>query len=158
MNDINQWLADLALLPDVAIEQWQPFRYSHDSLTCSQSDLPGVLRDLGEVGGWLTETGRVVHLCNASIELENLPLAGEFFRGNDLWQFTQLPRGRWQLNHYQLQPCPAGEANCLGESVGHLQTGQRNGRLRYWKLWEADSDNAPHCRIALLAAIEETGA
>ncbi|WKN24019.1 hypothetical protein [Azotobacter vinelandii] len=155
MNHINQWLRDLTLLPDVAVDRWQPFLHRHESLTCTASELPETLQTLGELDGWLTETGRVVRLRNTRIELQNLPLAGEFFRDEQCWQLTQLPRGRWQLNRHHLQACPADEANCLGENVEHLLAGSGDGRLRYWRLWEPDEDNAPHCRIALLTAIEE---
>lgn len=155
MNDIKHWLEDLALLPDLAIEQWQPFQLQYESLTCGAADLPGVLRDLGEVSGWLTETSRVALLRDSRVELQNLPLAGEFFQGQRHWQLTQLPRGRWQLHQYRLTPCSADQATCLGESVVQLQAGERTGRLRYWRLWEKDQDQAPHCRTALLAAIEE---
>lgn len=158
MNHINQWLADLALLSDVNIDHWQAFQHRHDSLTCTAVDLAAVLRDLGEVSGWLTETSRVISLHDSHVELQNLPLAGEFYQGQQFWQLTQLPRGRWQLNSYRLTPCAATEATCLGESVEHLQAGNRYGRLRYWRLWEPDQDNAPHCRIALLAEIQEARA
>jgi hypothetical protein len=158
MSHINQWLSDLALLPDVNINHWQAFQHRHESFTYIAVDLPAVLRDLGEVSGWLTETSRVVSLHASGIELQNLPLAGEFYQGQHFWQLTQLPRGRWQLNSYRLTTCAATEATCLGESVEHLQAGSRNGRLRYWRLWEPDQDNAPHCRIALLADIQEASA
>jgi len=158
MSHINQWLADLALLPDVNIDHWQAFQHRHESLTCTAVDLSAVLLDLGEVSGWLTETSRVVSLHASRIELQNLPLAGEFYQGQHFWQLTQLPRGRWQLNSYRLTSCAATEATCLGESFEHLQVGSRNGRLRYLRLWEPDQDNAPHCRVALLVDIQEVSA
>lgn len=158
MSIINQWLADLARLPDVGIDQWQACQHSHSSQPCSQADLSVMLRDLGEVSGWLTETGRVVQLREETIALGNLPLSGELFRGHDHWQLTQLPRGQWQLTHHRLQPCAADTANCLAERVSHLLAGKRAGRLHYWKLWMPDADGAPESRIALLTAIEESRA
>lgn len=158
MSNIKQWLADLARLPDVGIEQWQACQHSQSSQMCSQADLPVLLRDLGELSGWLTETGRVVQLREAIIALDNLPLAGELFRGHDHWQLTQLPRGQWQLNHHRLQPCAADAANCLAERVSHLLAAPREGRLHYWKLWTPDADGAPESRVALLTAIEESRA
>ena len=155
MSRIAQWLQDLALLPGIQPQNWQPFQYRHESLECGAADLPAVLRDLGEVTGWLTETGRVITLDKQFIELENLPLAGEGYRDNQHWQLTQLPRGRWQLHTHTLTPCPANQATHLGEPVQHLLSGGRNGRLRYWKLWSADDTGAPHSRIALLADLEE---
>lgn len=155
MSNINQWLADLARLPDVGIEQWQACQHSQTSQTCGQADLGVHLRDLGEVSGWLTETGRVIQLREAIITLDNLPLAAELFRGHDHWQLTQLPRGQWQLSHHRLQPCATDTANCLAERVSHLLAGQREGHLHYWKLWMPNADGAPESRIALLTAIEE---
>lgn len=156
MSIINQWLADLARLPDLGVDEWQACQHSHSSQTCSQADLAAMLRDLGEVSGWLTETGRVVQLREEIIALENLPLAGELFRGQDHWQLTQLPRGQWQLTHHRLQPCAADLANCLAERVSHLLAGQRNGYLHYRKLWMPAADGAPENRLALLTAIEES--
>lgn len=155
MSIINQWLADLARLPDVGIEQWKPFQHSHSSQICGHADLAATLRNLGAVSGWLTETGRVVQLREQPIALENLPLAGELFRGDDHWQLTQLPRNQWQLTHHRLQRGTADAANCLAERISHLVTGQRNGQLHYWKLWTPAADGAPENRIALLTAIEE---
>ena len=126
------------------------------SLTCQQADLAAQLTALGQVSGWLTETGRVVHLHEDTISLQNLPLAGEFFRADTHWQLTQLPRGQWQLTQHTLQPCPAEAANCLAERVSHLLAGNRSGQLHYWKLWLPGSDGAPENPIALLTAIEES--
>ncbi len=155
MSLIHQWLADLALLPDInSLEKWQPFHYARHSRLVSAADLSSVLHELGAVTGWLTETSRVLSVQNECIVFEHLPLAGEFFNGENHWQLSHLSRGQWELTHYQLQPCSALEANCLGEPVTHLHHAQPSGRLSYWKLWEPDSQQAPHCRVALLKAIE----
>ncbi|MDY0073568.1 MAG: hypothetical protein RBR77_13090 [Thauera sp.] len=156
MSAIQQWLADLALMPDLDIRDWASFRYAYDSVTCTARDLPARLAELGKVSGWLSETSRVVTLHNAPIALENLPLAGEFYRDDLHWQLSCLPRGQWQLHRHRLTPCATAEATHLGEPVEHLQAGHSKGRLRYWRLWEADQDQAPQCRIAVLADIQET--
>ena len=158
MSFIRQWLADLALMPDIDTSDWATFSYACDSVTCTASDLPARLAEMGEVSGWLSETSRIVTLHNSRVELENLPLAGEFYRGELYWQLGRLPRGLWQVHQHRLTPCEAAQATHLGEPVEHLHAGHSKGRLRYWKLWETDpdQDQAPQCRIALLADIRET--
>ena len=156
MSSIRQWLADLALMPDINIRDWASFQYAYDSVTSTASDLPVRLAEMGEVSGWLSETSRIVTLHNTRVELVNLPLAGEFYRGDLYWQLSRLPRGQWQLHQHRLTPCEADEATHLGEPVEHLQAGRNKGRLRYWRLWEPDQDQAPQCRIALLADLQET--
>jgi|GEM_PF-5326791 len=163
MSQVQQWVNDLALLPDLTptIQLWQPFLHNCTASTLSLEQLPEVLSKLGDVSGWMTETSRVVELDMQSIELESLPLAGEFFNRTDHctnhWQLAQLPRGQWQLTYHQLQACPAEQANCLAQPVSHLHTSKDDTQLSYWKLWSAsEPDSAPSATAALLMAIEST--
>ena len=163
MTEMTQWMADLALLPDIDMDYWQPFCHEYASQTCAREDLPALLGDLGKVSGWIKETGRVVMLDNEHIELELRPLAAEFFQGETAWQLSLLPGGRWQLHTHRLTACSAADATHLGERVEHLLAGKRGGRLQYWRLWgPAESDaadcGAPQCRIALLTGIKESRA
>jgi hypothetical protein len=163
MSQVQQWINDLALLPDLtpAIQRWQPFLHSCTASVFSREQLPDALKALGAVSGWLTETSRVIELESQSIELQSLPLAGEFFNGTEHgtnhWQLTQLPRGQWQLTHHQLQRCKAEQANCLAQPVSQLHAKKDNTQLSYWKLWSAsEQDPAPSATAALLMAIEST--
>jgi|TARA_R110002167_G_scaffold366254_1_gene594017 hypothetical protein len=163
MSQVQQWINDLALLPDLtpAIQRWQPFLHSCTASVFSREQLPEALKALGAVSGWLTETSRVTELESQPVELQSLPLAGEFFNSaqqhTNHWQLTQLPRGQWQLTHHQLQACPAEQANCLAQPVTHLHAHKDNTQLSYWKLWStSEQDAAPSARIALLMAIEST--
>lgn len=155
MSTIKQWIDDLALLPELNQASWQPFRHSSETTTLERSQLNAALADTGTVTGWITETSRVVELTDEVIELKNLPLAGEWFSGNNHWVLSQLPRGKWQLTHHQLQPCNADDANCLGQAVTHLHANSNEHSLLYWKLWQ-DTDFGPQAGIALLAAIDNT--
>lgn len=150
---IQQWLNDLALLPDIKIQQWQTFQYSSESRILGKSELAATLAELGDVSGWLTETSRVMELENQPIQLQHQPLEGEFFSGDQHWQLTQLPRGKWQLTRHQLTLCSADQADCLAQPVTHLHATDKNKCLKYWKLWTANQDRAPEANIALLTAI-----
>lgn len=154
---INQWLNDLALLPDIDIQQWQTFLHSSETQTLGKAELEAALVELGSVSGWLTETSRVIELENQTIKLQHLPLEGEFFsedkNTHKHWQLTQLPREKWQLTRHEMQPSPANQANCLAQPVTHLHASDKNKRLKYWKLWTADKKRAPEANIALLTAI-----
>lgn len=152
---IAQWLADLALLPETDAEHWQPFRHTLAEQRLDIDTLSTHLAALGPVSGWLTETGRVVQLRQQVIDLHNHPLEGEFFANSRHWQLVHHGRGQWRLYEHQLQTCPAAEATHLGEPVSHLLAGTPGARLRYWRLWTAGVDRAPHCSLAVLAAIEE---
>jgi hypothetical protein len=163
MSQVQQWINDLALLPDLtpAIQRWQPFLHSCTARVLNRDQLPSALAELGAISGWITETSRVTELENQPVELQSLPLAGEFFNradhGTNHWQLTQLPRGQWQLTHHQLQACPAEQANCLAQPVTHLHAKKDNTQLSYWKLWSAsEPDSAPNATAALLMAIEST--
>lgn len=153
---ISRWMSDLALLPDIDAEAWQPFTYHHTSVLLQAGELTDALAALGPVTGWLTETGRVRRLLNEAIALEGFALEGEFFRDTVHWQLSRLPRDRWQLNAHHVRPCSTGEATHLGQPVSHLLTGRPGARLHYWRLWTAGPDNAPHCPLAVLAGIEES--
>lgn len=159
-STIEHWLQDLARLPDFESDRWQPFLHSASSKRLDRHSLGQALAELGPVNGWLQETGRTLNLHNEPVKPENLLLAGELFAGNQYWLLTRLPRDFWELHHHQLQVVSAKEANCLGEASSQLLAGRVPGKLRYWKLWKADEgqQGAPLCRIALLTAIEETGA
>ena len=151
MSFVTQWMADLALLPDIEMECWQPFRHEHESRISAHEALSALLHELGEVSGWIKETSRVVKLDKVRIELESRPLLG------------LLPGGRWQLHTHRLTACPAADATHLGERVEHLLAGKRGGRLQYWRLWDVEGADpaecgAPQCRIALLTGIQESRA
>lgn len=155
MSEITQWLADLALLPETAIERWQAFRHQHDHQQCDAAGLPALLAALGEVSGWLSETGRVRELRQQPVEADGLPLAGEFFRGDSHWQLQHLGRGRWELHHHQLHPCAADEASHLGERISQRHA-DGGARLNYWRLWAKDeADGLPQCQLAVLFSIED---
>lgn len=155
MSEITQWLADLALLPEMNMARWQPFRHQCDSRRCNSADLPTLLAELGEVSGWLSETGRVRELRQQPVTVDGLPLAGEFFRDDSHWQLQHLGRGLWELTHHQLHPCTADEASHLGELV-RQQHADRRARLNYWRLWtRAEAGGLPQCELAVLADIEE---
>ena len=159
-SNIAQWQQDLALLPDMEMSEWQPFLHSCSSQQLDRDQLVSALTALGNVSGWLQESGQTLTLRQQSIQPGNALLAGELFAGNDYWLITRLPRDRWQLHHHRLLPVAASEANSLGQATRQLLSGRQPGQLCYWKLWKADleQENAPVCRIALLTAIEETGA
>lgn len=159
-TNIAHWLQDLALLPDFDSGHWQPFLHSTSSQRLDRHSLSQALAGLGPVSGWLQETGRTLTLRKEQVQSGNLLLAGELFAANDHWLLTRLPRDIWELHHHRLQAVPANQANCLGEVASQLLAGRKPGQLHYWKLWQADAkqQGAPLCRIALLTAIEETGA
>lgn len=158
MSEITQWLADLALLPEMEIERWQPFRHQHERRQCGAAELPALLAALGEVSGWLVETGRVRELRRQPVEVQGLPLDGEFFRGDSHWQLQHLGRDRWELHHHQLHRCAAHEASHLGEHV-HQRHADGGCRLNYWRLWaRARADGLPQCELAVLFSIEESRA
>lgn len=155
-HSIARWLSDLALLPEVDAQDWKPFACDYACTTLGIEELADALAALGPVTGWLTETGRVRRLQDEAIALDGFALEGEFFRDTDHWQLSRLPRDRWQLHRHRLQPCAAAEATHLGQPVTHLLTGQPGATLRYWRLWTAGPDNAPHCSLAVLAGIEDS--
>lgn len=152
---IARWLTDLALLPEINAQDWKPFSCEYTSTALSADELAASLAALGPVTGWVTETGRVRRLQDEAIALDGFALDGEFFHGADHWQLSRLPRDRWLLHRHRLQPCAASEATHLGQPVTHLLAGQPSARLRYWRLWTAGPDNAPHCPLAVLAGIED---
>lgn len=162
MRTLQTWLADLSRMPTLQEgdrEYWQPFRHTCTSRTLGADELADTLRQIGPVSGWLIETGRVVELEQQTIELLHMPLAGEFFRGDQHWQLSAHPRGCWLLHHHTLNPCSAEEATHLADKVEHLLASPRRGRLVYWRLWapetepDTNADLGPTCRIALLTAI-----
>ncbi|KAI5911981.1 hypothetical protein PA01_00100 [Azoarcus sp. PA01] len=153
---ISRWLSDLALLPDIDVEAWQPFIYDHTCVLLQAGELADALAALGPVTGWLTEAGCVRRLHDETIALTGFALDGEFFRDTVHWQLSRLPRGRWQLNAHRVQPCSAADATHLGEPTSHLLAGRPGARLQYWRLWTAGPDNAPHCPLAVLAGIEDS--
>lgn len=153
MSEIKQWLADLALLPEIDIGRWQAFRHQGECRELDAAALPAALRELGAVSGWLCETGRVLALREEIPALQGMALGGEFYRDDSCWQLRQLPRGRWQLQRHQLSPCAADQATHLGERVS--QRTVAGGRAHYWRLWAADADRLPQCTLAVLTRIEE---
>lgn len=162
MSAIENWLADLQRTPAPngnERDDWLPFRHTCTTRALSADDLANVLRELGPVSGWITETGRVVQLEQQFIELVHRPLAGEFFRESDHWQLNAHPRGRWLLHHHELSACSPAEATHLGEKVEHLMAAPKRGWLEYRRLWapgvdpDTHHDLGPVCRIALLTAI-----
>lgn len=153
---IARWLSDLALLPDIDAEAWQPFTYHHTGVLLQARELADALAALGPVTGWLTETGCVRRLHDEAIALKGFVLEGEFFRDTVHWQLSRAPRDRWQLNAHCVQPCSAAEATHLGQPVSHLLAGRAGARLHYWRLWTAGADNAPHCALAVLAGVEDS--
>lgn len=153
---ISRWLNDLALLPQINAEDWQAFTCEYACTTLRTDELADALTALGPVTGWLTETGSVRRLQDEVIALAGFALEGEFFRDNQHWQLSRLPRDRWQLHQHRLQACAANQATHLGQPVTHLLVGQPGARLRYWRLWTAGPDNTPNCALAVLAGIEDS--
>lgn len=163
-SPLQTWLTDLSRMPilqEDGLEHWQPFRHACTSRTFDAHELTEVLGQIGPVSGWLMETGRIVELEQQAIEPLHDLLSGEFFRGDEHWQLSAHPRGRWLLHHHTLVICPLDEATHLGEKVEHLLASPRRGRLEYWRLWapetepDTNQDLGPTCRIALLAAIRK---
>jgi hypothetical protein len=155
MSNVEQWISDLALLPDIDMRNWQSFQHTHECRLLEQSELASQLQALGAVTGWIEETGAVHTLRQQNITLNGLPLSAEFYRDSSHWQLRQLPRGQWQLHHHQLTACQPASASHLGERVQQLLAAPGQGTLHYWRLWQADTENAPHCRIALLTELQE---
>lgn len=164
MSTPASWLNDLALLPDLDPQQWQPMNHQHDSQRLSDAQLAPVLAALGPVSGWLCEPATITELRQQPVVLKQHPLAAELFAqaGDDpqpirCWQLSHHGRDQWQLDSHSLQPCDAEQANCLGEHARHRHARRASAHLGYWRLWQADADGAPHCAIALLHAIDEVG-
>lgn len=161
MNPIAHWQADLARLPGIEMEHWHSFEHQSQRQELGEAQLGDALRSVGEISGWLSEPSRVLELRRQAIELQQLPLAGEFFRNQDgalhCWQLHHHARGQWALTHHRIAACPAEQANCLGQRTTQLHARTATQRLAYWRLWRADAADhgAPHAFAALLCAIEE---
>ncbi len=158
MSMIENWLADLVLLPEVDTARWRPLRHHQASRTLEAGALQEALAGLGPVTGWVTEPARVTQLDRQILALVQKPLSGEFCQpgpdgGQRVWQLTCLPRGQWSLTEHQLAPCDAADANALGEAVSYLHADDSSIRLHYLRLWHADDEGAPACTQAVLAGI-----
>ena len=156
MSDLKQWLADLALLPDTDIAQWQPVHYRHSVEHYQRDGLGEMLAALGCVSGWLQTSGQVSWLDNEVMQLHEgaPPLAAELFRGDTCWQLQALPRGRWQLDIHVALP-EATAPTHLARTVRQLSV-QPGQRLVYWQVWGHSTEGAPECHTAVLRHFEET--
>jgi hypothetical protein len=157
MNNVKNWLADLAVLPEVNVARsWLPVRSAHQCESLTLDKLMHTLQTLGPVSGWLQTAGEVVWLNEQQVQLaaHTPPLAAELFAGDTCWQLSSLPRGRWQLDRHDVN-LDEQEPTHLARVVRHLAV-QPGRQLMYWQLWQAGEDNAPSCSAAVLRSFEES--
>lgn len=160
MNPINQWAAALDSLKDLPHSPAiivLPAVLSHDVLTLAAEGLSHELAKIGNVSGWILETGAVRELRDTRAELEGLPLDGEWQRGDEHWQLEFVHDNEWRLHRYRLQTDDVADPTHLAEKRYQHHT-ERKGRIAYWCLWRPDDEDdyrPPIQDVALFAGFED---
>lgn len=159
MNNIKQWMTDLALLPNFDIGRLKPYQLSCTQYTLSYAELIVYLTKIGEVTGWLQQSSCVQRLKNQSITPESHLIMGEFCQKDKHWCVEYIGAQQWQLHEFTCQASDTDRATHVAEEICHnLVDSSEHQQLKYWRFWEktSDSNPAPVARVAVFAGFMES--
>lgn len=159
MTHVKQWMADLALLPNFDISRLKPCQLSLTQYTLSYPELIVYLTNIGEVTGWLQQSGCVQRLQDQIISPENRLIMGEFCQKNKHWCVEYIGSQQWQLYEFTCQASGADHATHVAEEICHnLVNSKDYQQLKYWRFWEkiSESNPAPVVRVAVFVGFVES--
>lgn len=163
MSAIQQWLKDLEAIASLSttplnIVKFTPIKLHTEVEILDQTQLQKTLELLGELTGWIQETGTVHTLDQQKFQSSSFVLNGEWIAEGHSYVLEHLGRHQWELTQYHLQACDIAQATHLAEQMQHQQVGVKNKRyLQYQRLWQPESDQAlaPKTQLAIFTGFAE---
>lgn len=161
MSAIQQWLKDFKAVASLDnssldVDKFTAIKLHSEVATLDQSQLKKTLELLGELTGWIQETGKVHTLNQQQFQGNSFVLNGEWVTDGKSYVLEHLGRNQWELTQYHLRTCEIEEATHLAEKMRQQQVGtQSKLYLVYQRLWQPDATLAPISNMAIFSGFQE---
>lgn len=163
MSAIQQWLKDLEVIASLSttaldMQKFTPIKLHTEVEHLDQTQLQKTLELLGELTGWIQETGKVHTLDQQKFQRSSFVLNGEWIAEGHSYVLEHLGRNEWELTQYHLQACDIEQATHLAEKMQHQQVGTQSKRyLQYQRLWQPETEEtlAPKTQLAIFTGFAE---
>lgn len=160
MSSIQTWFQDLEKLSEnkslnIKLEKFKAAKLIESTEIFSLPAIQEKLQSLGEITGWIQETGQVHCLQKQKFFAQSIVLNGEWVDGNVSYNLEYLGRNQWELREYILQNSSLDEATHLAEEMKQCQVGKSNkGFLVYQRLWQPQA-GVPVAKLAIFSGFQE---
>lgn len=160
MSLIQTWFQDLEKLSEnkllnIKLEKFKAVKLIESTEIFSLSAIQEKLQSLGEITGWIQETGQVHCLYQQNFSAQSIVLNGEWLDVDTSYSLEHLGRNQWELRKYTLKDCSLVEATHLAEEMKQCQVGKNNnGFLVYQRLWQPQS-GVPVAKLAIFSGFQE---